>query len=97
MIRRTPRSTRTDTLVPYTTLFRSLDAHVEQRPGGMFAARSAAEIVAHDQNRRPGKSRIVEHIALHGADRLERAAAQPFARDRLEPLDRKSTRLNSSH
>src|SRR3546814_5295086 len=25
MIRRTPRSTRTDTLFPYTTLFRSLD------------------------------------------------------------------------
>src|SRR3546814_13411053 len=26
MIRRPPRSTRTDTLVPYTTLFRSIDA-----------------------------------------------------------------------
>src|SRR3546814_2410264 len=30
MIRRPPRSTRTDTLFPYTTLFRSEDAH---RPG----------------------------------------------------------------
>src|SRR3546814_3049939 len=28
MIRRPPRSTRTDTLFPYTTLFRSLDVHV---------------------------------------------------------------------
>src|SRR3546814_966460 len=27
MIRRPPRSTRTDTLLPYTTLFRSSDAH----------------------------------------------------------------------
>src|SRR3546814_11246483 len=27
MIRRPPRSTRTDTLFPYTTLFRSADAH----------------------------------------------------------------------
>src|SRR3546814_3923759 len=27
MIRRPPRSTRTDTLFPYTTLFRSLDIH----------------------------------------------------------------------
>src|SRR3546814_16438307 len=27
MIRRPPRSTRTDTLFPYTTLFRSLDTH----------------------------------------------------------------------
>src|SRR3546814_7346913 len=30
MIRRPPRSTRTDTLFPYTTLFRSLLAHLEQ-------------------------------------------------------------------
>src|SRR3546814_8450570 len=28
MIRRPPRSTRTDTLFPYTTLFRSADVHV---------------------------------------------------------------------
>src|SRR3546814_1895631 len=43
MIRRPPRSTRTDTLVPYTTLFRSLreqDGHpVERlRPGRSDAA-----------------------------------------------------------
>src|SRR3546814_9169071 len=30
MIRRPPRSTRTDTLFPYTTLFRSLDAHLRE-------------------------------------------------------------------
>src|SRR3546814_18096644 len=29
MIRRTPRSTRTDTIFPYTTLFRSVDDGVE--------------------------------------------------------------------
>src|SRR3546814_2600040 len=29
MIRRPPRSTRTDTLFPYTTLFRSFGRHVE--------------------------------------------------------------------
>src|SRR3546814_13732062 len=33
MIRRPPRSTRTDTLFPYTTLFRSLPCH---RRGGQF-------------------------------------------------------------
>src|SRR3546814_1114590 len=33
MIRRPPRSTRTDTLFPYTTLFRSVDRLV-RRPGG---------------------------------------------------------------
>src|SRR3546814_1464884 len=40
MIRRPPRSTRTDTLFPYTTLFRSLDglrvAGVERRGDGVL-------------------------------------------------------------
>src|SRR3546814_3406980 len=35
MIRRPPRSTRTDTLFPYTTLFRSDGRH--RRPGGASA------------------------------------------------------------
>src|SRR3546814_3976432 len=35
MIRRPPRSTRTDTLFPYTTLFRSIVDDVEAEPGGM--------------------------------------------------------------
>src|SRR3546814_7323636 len=34
MIRRPPRSTRTDTLLPYTTLFRSRRAARKQRQGG---------------------------------------------------------------
>src|SRR3546814_12222737 len=33
MIRRPPRSTRTDTLFPYTTLFRSLKAQITRAPG----------------------------------------------------------------
>src|SRR3546814_7834295 len=33
MIRRPPRSTRTDTLFPYTTLFRSIDGEIFQCPG----------------------------------------------------------------
>src|SRR3546814_11555283 len=34
MIRRPPRSTRTDTLLPYTTLFRSLDYLIIDLPPG---------------------------------------------------------------
>src|SRR3546814_1580085 len=34
MIRRPPRSTRTDTLFPYTTLFRSLQFHLDRSPKG---------------------------------------------------------------
>src|SRR3546814_11933679 len=33
-IRRPPRSTRTDTLFPYTSLFRSLGSDLLQRPAG---------------------------------------------------------------
>src|SRR3546814_15853154 len=42
MIRRPPRSTRTDTLFPYTTLFRSLFPRPSRRPGraGVRAART---------------------------------------------------------
>src|SRR3546814_6598076 len=39
MIRRPPRSTRTDTLFPYTTLFRSLFGRI--RPAWMAGARHA--------------------------------------------------------
>src|SRR3546814_8934715 len=45
MIRRPPRSTRTDTLFPYTTLFRSVDALL-LRPGGLDDAAFARLIAA---------------------------------------------------
>src|SRR3546814_4156326 len=38
MIRRPPRATRTDTLFPYTTLFRSAAGADRRRPGGGGAA-----------------------------------------------------------
>src|SRR3546814_20358660 len=69
MIRRPPRSTRTDTLFPYTTLFRSNG----QAPARLRASRQ-----------------------WHGADGTSGAASAPRHRP-PDPLDRKSTRLNSSH
>src|SRR3546814_10311456 len=50
MLRRPPRSTRTDTLFPYTTLFRSperLDGKEIRDPDAAYF-RDAAEIVAHE-------------------------------------------------
>src|SRR3546814_1347204 len=44
MIRRPPRSTRTDTLFPYTTLFRSLDGHRHCPAAGVLRARRAVEL-----------------------------------------------------
>src|SRR3546814_11949522 len=52
MIRRPPRSTRTDTLFPYTTLFRSVrrgETHRGPRPGPDHRAR--------DQHQEPGTRR----------------------------------------
>src|SRR3546814_15650633 len=85
MIRRPPRSTRTDTLCPYTTLFRSAE-HLGLLASG-FEFLALAEIGSEGHN--------------FGAE----FCLQPFQDDRgVEPagigeddLDRKSTRLNSSH
>src|SRR3546814_1679923 len=50
MIRRPPRSTRTDTLFPYTTLFRSLaDAQQSIGKASQAAAQAASQGVAQAQ------------------------------------------------
>src|SRR3546814_15315673 len=72
MIRRPPRSTRTDTLFPYTTLFRS-----GRRPGG--------------------SSEAVDEHQFGVVERLDDDRADIAERDAVARVDRKSTRLNSSH
>src|SRR3546814_245694 len=55
MIRRSPRSTRTDTLLPYTTLFRSLRAlSAVARARGQRAARRAVPVQSLHLRRRAG-------------------------------------------
>src|SRR3546814_12291046 len=81
MIRRAPISTRTDTLFPYTTLFRSgfaaVDAVVAARDHLFFPEQLVGGLEKH----RPAA------LLLWSAD-------EP---DHYEDIDRKSTRLNSSH
>src|SRR3546814_14775574 len=86
MIPRPPRSTRTDTLFPYTTLFRSLGAgrfdHVGidgalGQPPGAFQLAGLG----------------LEYLDEFAADDL----ALGFGVGLAGQLDRKSTRLNSSH
>src|SRR3546814_3392324 len=55
MIRRPPRSTRTDTLFPYTTLFRSDREHRGKRLPGAGESR---EDEPHDRDRHGGAERI---------------------------------------
>src|SRR3546814_20818712 len=86
MIRRPPRSTRTDTLFPYTTLFRSL---VASNVSLYLASAWNKELHRSGQTELPsGSPRQIGRSMLRG--RL-------FARGYGVTADRKSTRLNSSH
>src|SRR3546814_11575607 len=92
MIPRPPRSTRTDTLFPYTTLFRSRIALDR-----MEKPKDAVEQRAVGRGLFPGEQVIrqcIEILVSFGEKIVEQIvhSFQPQASG-----DRKSTRLNSSH
>src|SRR3546814_15378102 len=88
MIRRPPRSTRTDTLFPYTTLFRSIGMVA----GGCLVVGFGVGFALRPVIAPAGASAA----AVAGvAQPTEEEATAAVRRHRL--LDRKSTRLNSSH
>src|SRR3546814_6207290 len=116
MIRRPPRSTRTDTLFPYTTLFRSLPDPTKEDARNYVAS--------HPDLFRQRKLFAVEQLRMdHPADKAFLKKLKPLktlgevqalaAREGIkyhrgkgtldamqappELVDRKSTRLNSSH
>src|SRR3546814_2962868 len=114
MIRRPPRSTRTDTLFPYTTLFRSILHFLQDgsvHPGRQLQSTDVTNLVRGYDPRaktaRTGKilARCVERcVKLIVPDRalIEAGIAKDMvesllARNMSRILDRKSTRLNSSH
>src|SRR3546814_19907852 len=98
MRRRPPRSTRTDTLFPYTTLFRSV---------GLCLPTSG--VLAQTQQPAPtppsaGSPGSVQASSSYTDGELQQFASAAIAIQRLEndsaaalAEDRKSTRLNSSH
>src|SRR3546814_14183029 len=103
MIRRPPRSTRTETLFPYTTLFRSSGrAHgkrmnAEPLHEALRLQRDAAELGFDWRQLDELWDKLAEEIA-----ELQQATGEGPARieDELGDvlfIDRKSTRLNSSH
>src|SRR3546814_15571644 len=102
MIRRPPGSTRTDTLFPYTTLFRSVVVPVRDEAAELARVISslgpvAEVVVVDDGSTDPGAvaGAVAElppggppaRVLRHDAPRGPGAARK----------DRKSTRLNSSH
>src|SRR3546814_18086612 len=97
MLRRPPRSTRTDTLFPYTTLFRSRSAGAELTEQYQHLLWDDLEGVGHARRARTISDRlrkvpgvIEAEVSAAGTMRVE------FKRSQTS-IDRKSTRLNSSH
>src|SRR2546430_10670120 len=93
MIRRPPRST----LFPYTTLFRSNEESVARAP-------VVGRVVGVRRLLRPGKGdvvppkRVADDVDAELIQHREALVERPHhRRPDLEPRDRKSTRLNSSH
>src|SRR3546814_16764969 len=98
MTRRPPRSTHTDTLFPYTTVFRSPGVVVER-----------SDLLCPSDRREPRQpatdhaSSVVDDRTVHVADRAQhernadRGTRQAVGRTSTVGEDRKSTRLNSSH
>src|SRR3546814_20364166 len=102
MIRRPPRSTRTDSLYPYTTLFRSQTTAEEHNANSTLPSRK-------QESPKNSSARLSSRTAQDQSDGHPHPANQesgdwrrnrstredshsPWAR-----TDRKSTRLNSSH
>src|SRR3546814_12875858 len=97
MIRRPPRYTRTDTLFPYTTLFRS-EALAEGGAVELEILAHLVTVVEHVFRAQPfgevgGQAEAGLEVVVIVRGDLERPESQPLQRRR----DRKSTRLNSSH
>src|SRR3546814_8885361 len=122
MILRPPISTRTDTLFPYTTLFRSIAARLAhplaafdiavdlggaqrlESDDGVDDADARTAVGADDADARPDMVTPPRQQAEHPPEVgfvsgfFEDAAADRNGRvARQDHLDRKSTRLNSSH
>src|SRR3546814_3056700 len=107
MIRRPPRSKRTDTLFPYTTLFRSPAAYRALDFHDAWIApplqRERALRVQDALGQTGGTGRKEQPAGAGGGDagraRIDHGIGNTAATgEQIVPrLDRKSTRLNSSH
>src|SRR3546814_3943335 len=87
MIRRPPRSTRTDTLFPYTTLFRSLRACETDRwlgdfcdPVSLQGCACRAAVIKIDGGRAPIRAGPLQHV------QGTRRSAMPTIRQKITPF-----------
>src|SRR3546814_12632403 len=97
MIRRPPISTRTDTLLPYTTLFRStqwFSAAMQSATGDDYIVDDITQSASHDN-----KAVAIYAAAVRSGGEIHGAplGVLGVVFDWDKQGDRKSTRLNSSH
>src|SRR3546814_11791627 len=98
MIRRPPRSTLTDTLFPYTTLFRSAASQVSQGPGRGHLGSVHGEHANREERCSIEVLEDADPVAPVGQEEVPDYATDLDAVVRsTDGTDRKSTRLNSSH
>src|SRR3546814_1697830 len=105
MIRRPPRSTRTDTLFPYTTLFRStIDPELRCLAGAVYFESRGESLagqlaVAHVIINRAESGRFPSSYCgvVHQRSQFSFVRGGKMPSIRESSRDRKSTRLNSSH
>src|SRR3546814_16979371 len=108
MLRRPPRSTRTDTPFPYTPLFRSITLRDVTKPliaavnghalAGGFEIMLACDLVVAADHATFGIPEVQRGLAAGagGLVRLPKRVGLAVALE-MAMTDRKSTRLNSSH
>src|SRR3546814_18669035 len=90
MIRRPPKSTRTDTLFPYTTLFR---ASGDEALGLVYLPMGNASADYYSSLRRPPENEFATSLVA-----LDVTTGKPrWHFQAVKKEDRKSTRLNSSN
>src|SRR3546814_11569300 len=113
MVRPPPRATRTDHPLPARTLFRSqaaalraIDGKAAAVDGGKIGANPETEAPAGRRLVKPGAARSYDGgllrrqagaVILDGQEQAVFRVPRPDADFATRPLDRKSTRLNSSH
>src|SRR3546814_11149165 len=106
MIRRPPRSTRTDTLFPYTPLFRSPSGSLHARPAavrrlfggrtdlhGQAAVRLFVDGLRDDRHHDPVVSRLAPSLLHDGLGRERELVLRDHDDDYLDPERRENLQL----